>query len=388
MSRRKSLWPEYSFAISCRVIIAGVAIALLGGCGEWQSPISGPAMMPQGGARTARFQIGEASITENDPLGQDSLRYLFVASDNAGRGHVSIYKSGGSEPLTLIRKGILRPNALAVDDAGDLYVANHGTIRKQGTVSVYAPLTGKLLRTITNGVYTPDALALDKSGNVYVADANKSSVTEYAAGSTRLLRTITDGVGRPNAIAFDQSGKVYVSDYSGRRARRGAVTVYDGRTGRLLNTITAGVSYPFNLTLSPAGQLFVSNSTKNSVTIYNHDLQLVQTITAGIDYPSSLLVDGQGYLYVLNALAHVTGDVTVYPPGASSPSVTITDGIDIPGDMRLGPSGTLFVANLNACTFGGFCNHGSVVVYTRTTGKLLREMKAGISNPAELVLGP
>jgi sugar lactone lactonase YvrE len=371
-----------SLGLSRCASAVGAASVLLAGCGALPLSLSKGQddVQPPIGVSQAMAQRQDLS---SYVLRNDSPPHLFVASLNGNhhQGHISEYQSGKSQPSKVFANAVDRPNALGIDGAGNLYVANNGAIDKPGSVSVYSPLTGQLLRTITNGVNTPDALALDESGNVYVANFLKNSVTEYAAGTTRLVRTITSGVGHPNAMIIDVSGKVYVADYSGRHAHHGAVTVYDGHTGKLLKTITSGVVNPGDLAFSSGGELFVSDNVNNSVTVYNRDLALSRKITTGIDYPTELQIDEQGYLYVLNVKAGKSGDVTVYAPGASSPSVTIADGVHDPNDMKLDPSGALFVANGNA-------HRGSVTVYSRPTFKLLREINAGIDNAGSLVFGP
>jgi DNA-binding beta-propeller fold protein YncE len=160
---------------------------------------------------------------------------------------------------------------------------------------------------MTFGVNGPDALALDKAGNVFVANFLGQSITEYAAGKTKALRVITKSVWNPDALMFDTTGNLYVADFASRDSQNGAVTVYDPHTGRLLATITSDVVRPGGLAFSGDGQLLVSNTGNNSVSIYNRGLKLSREITDGIDHPTELQIDKRGYLYVLNVDANPWG---------------------------------------------------------------------------------
>jgi NHL repeat len=85
----------------------------------------------------------------------------------------------------------------------------------------------------------------------------------------------------------------------------------------------------------------------------------IETITDGISNPAGLAVDSVGNLYVAN-----TGNstVTVYAPGATTPSTIYTEGISSPSNVAVGKDGTVYVANL-----GGGSSGGSVTEYLAGT---------------------
>jgi len=84
------------------------------------------------------------------------------------------------------------------------------------------------------------------------------------------------------------------------------------------------------------------NSKINIYPIKGHNPAPIGSITTGIQNPERLFVDKKLKLYVTNAT-----DVTVYPPGATSPSLTISSGINNPTGLTVGPDGTVYVANVN-----------------------------------------
>jgi hypothetical protein len=68
---------------------------------------------------------------------------------------------------------------------------------------------------------------------------------------------------------------------------------------------------------------------------------LLGQITDGIDGPDGLAVDAKGNLYVAN---HLTSQVTVYPPGKTSPSLTLNEP-DSPTDVAVGNNGYVYVSD-------------------------------------------
>jgi DNA-binding beta-propeller fold protein YncE len=88
--------------------------------------------------------------------------------------------------------------------------------------------------------------------------------------------------------------------------------------------------------------LYVSNA--SAITAYdieNDRFRQVEKITSGISSPGGIALDAAGVLYVPNENA---ATVTVYPPGATTPSLTLT-GTDAPEGVAVDMTGNVFVCN-------------------------------------------
>jgi|SRR5579863_995522 len=136
---------------------------------------------------------------------------LFVANcspcSSYGKKHggsITVYPPGSGVPLRVITNGIDWPVAMAFDGDGKLAVANSPWL-ENGWVTVYGSGSHPT-HTITKGILSPNAITADPAGNVYVsnlpvAGGKDFSVTVYNARGS-LLRTITDGVKVPTALAI------------------------------------------------------------------------------------------------------------------------------------------------------------------------------------------
>ena len=121
------------------------------------------------------------------------------------------------------------------------------------------------------------------------------------------------------------------------------ITKYPVTGGAPLLTISNGVNQPYALALDAQGNLYSGNTGNGTITEYNSGGTLVRTISSGIGggpAPFAIAVDASGNLYSANG-----GSVTVYPPGATSPSLTITAGVNVSNGVAIDKNGTVYVAN-------------------------------------------
>jgi sugar lactone lactonase YvrE len=126
------------------------------------------------------------------------------------------------------------PFAVAVDNTGNIYVSDTGndTIRKinaGGTVVTLAGVAGYAGssdgNTDTARFWNPQGLAVDSAGNVYVADTGNNTVRKIspkgmvstlpalAGASDPAGKTATNNVlNSPGGVAVDSAGNVYIAD--------------------------------------------------------------------------------------------------------------------------------------------------------------------------------
>ena len=152
------------------------------------------------GNATPTATIAGSSTGLNGPvaIALDGAGRLYVANltlPNSSVQTITVYAAGATgnaTPTATIagsNTGLSDPFGIALDAAGRLYVANYGVAEGPGSITVYAAgATGNATPTATiagsnTGLNGPGAIALDAAGQLYVANW-AGTITVYAAGAT------------------------------------------------------------------------------------------------------------------------------------------------------------------------------------------------------------
>jgi sugar lactone lactonase YvrE len=157
-----------------------------------------------------------------------------VVSTLAGSGIIGSYNATGTNA------SFYYPQGVAVDTAGNVYVADadNNLIREITSGGVVSTLAGGGVPWATNGPGTtasfnvPEGVAVDTAGNVYVADYGNNLIREITSGGVVSTLagggsgTATNGTGTtasfsgPSGVAVDTAGNVYVADMGNNMIRK------------------------------------------------------------------------------------------------------------------------------------------------------------------------
>ncbi len=218
------------------------------------------------------FATGSSYLNQPQGIALDSAGNLYVANA-AGSPSVQVYPpnigcAGPSTVLTGPNTLLQRPTDVALDPSGYLYVTNG-----PANLLLYAPLyNGTLNAAPLANVALPiargsgsqsnqPALALDAAGRIYVTSEldNEVLVLPARSGNTLSGTPVATLAGpatlldAPRGIALDPSGKIYVSNGSGPSGA-GSVTVYAAQpSGTTASAPIAQIAGPNTRIVSPYG---------------------------------------------------------------------------------------------------------------------------------------
>ena len=149
--------------------------------------------------------------------------------------------------------GLRLPHGVAVDAAGNVYVAETRTnlvfkLAAGSTTPTVLPFTG--LDLFDDGVIDASTagVAVDAAGNVYVSDSGHERVVKLAAGSSTQTVLPFRGLRSPHGVAVDSAGAVYVVNYS------------DGQVMKLAAGASKPTVLPKTGTRGPSGDVAVDTA--------------------------------------------------------------------------------------------------------------------------------
>lgn len=214
---------------------------------------------------------------------------------SVGDDAVHAISSEGRDLGVFASSGLSGPFGLALDRAGNLYVAS----TSNHTVRAFSPSGQDLGVFASSGLGLPVGLAFDASGNLFVSDITDNTIRKFGPGGQPLGVVVSLlGFGCPSALAFDHDGNLLIADGCANRIRKlspaGALTIF----------ASSGLDNPVSLSFDGAGNLLVGNggdgpSFGHSIHRFSAaggDLGTLVSLRFGI--PGGLLVGGSGQLLV------------------------------------------------------------------------------------------
>lgn len=369
----------------------------------------------------------------------------------AGNGTAGFGGDGG--PATAAQ--LNNPSGVAVDLNGNIFIAdlNNFRVRKVDHNGIITTVTGNGSGAYggdygpaTNGTLFPYALAVDNTGNLYIADTGNQRIRVVNMGAAGLLLggiyipsgyiatvagTGAQGYGgdgglagsavfdHPYGIAVDANRTIYICDTYNRRIRAfntgtspivvanvaiqpaniatvagNGVYQYKGDGGP---ATSANLADPDAVAVDSSGNIYISDLESERIRFVNHITGIINTIagsqiygytgdnlpatTSAISYPRSLAIDGNGNVFfddepnqrvreiVANTGSFTSRANTAFTVGTPATFPVTTNNAPPPALTVSGtlPNGITFVDNGNGYgTLAGTPAAGSDGVYNFT----------------------
>jgi len=308
-----------------------------------------------------------------------------VITTIAGNGTLGY--SGDNGAATSAQLGYIR--GIAVDSAGNVYISDWGNsvVRRvsatTGVITTYAGngtsgFGGDTGPATSAELLSPEGLAVDAAGNLYIADWGNDRVRMVAA-ATGVITTIagtglpanlgdngpanTAPLAAPTGVAVDKSGNLYIACSYGDVVRRvttttGVITTiagndstYDGQqenfdpgySGDGGPATSATLNDPWAVAVDGAGNVYIADMGNNVIRKITASTGSITTLagngscnalsgdggpaaSASLCTPEGVVVNGAGVLYISDGgddrIREVTADAP--PPTAATPAPTFS----------------------------------------------------------------
>ena len=316
----------------------------------------------------------------------------------AGNGMVSRSGDGGAATSAQLNT----PLGVAVDAAGNLYVSDtlNNLVRRVDAKGVITTFAG----TGTPGfggdggapasaqLNNPQGLAVDSAGNLYIADTQNHRVRKVSGGTiSTVAGSGTSGfagdggaatsaqLNAPFGVALDAAGNLYIAEFSNNRVRKVAtngnistlagngVSGYSGDGGA---ATSAQLNGPQSVAVDGSGNVYVADTANNRVrkigstgvitTVAGNGLAGFAgdggaATSAQVGNPTALAVDTVGNVYIADGSARVrklfiSGVISTIAGGGNrgysgDGGNAFSAQLNGPSGLAIGSAGALFVAD-------------------------------------------
>ena len=266
----------------------------------------------------------------------------------AGNGLLSRSGDGGAATSAQLNS----PLGVAVDAAGNLYVADtlNNLVRRVDTKGVITTFAGNgtagfggdggaAASAQLNG---PQGLAVDAAGNLYIADTQNARVRKVSGGTiSTVAGSSSSGFGgdggaaasaqlnAPFGVALDAAGNLYIAEFGNNRIRKVgtngnistiAGTGVSGYSGDGGAATSAQLNGPQSVVVDGSGNVYIADTGNNRVrkvgstgvitTVAGNGIAGFSgdggpAINAQVGNPSALAVDNVGNIYIADGSARV-----------------------------------------------------------------------------------
>jgi len=245
---------------------------------------------------------------------------------------------------TVLGNGLNAPSGVAVDGAGDVFIADSGNNQ---VVEIPAGCTSADCQTTVGfGLKSPGAVVVDGAGDVFIADSGNNQVVEIPAGctSSSCQTTVGFGLKSPEAVIVYGAGKLMIADTGNDRVVVVPVgCVSDScQDDKFYNGV---VSY--GLAVDGPGDLFIEDQNSNDVLKIPfgcHSQSCVTTVGYGLDHPFGVAVDGAGNIFIGDSF---NSRVVEDPNFGNGAQITVSSDLNGPTGVAVDGVGDVFIADTN-----------------------------------------
>jgi DNA-binding beta-propeller fold protein YncE len=287
-------------------------------------------------------------LSLSNQSGAGSTNVIFSYDANAGETRSGTLTVGGQTltvtqagstyvaagvVTTLASTGLSFPYGVAVDGAGNVYIADYGT----SAIEKWTAANNTLTPLISSGLSAPVGVAVDGAGNVYIADTGHSAVKEWTVANSNVTTLVSSGLSGPFSVAVDGAGNVYIADTGHDTIKEWTVA-----NSNVTTLVSSGLGQPNSVAVDVAGNVYIGDFKDNAIKKWTAANNTLTTLASGLDGADGVAVDGAGNVYVADYY-----DYTIKKWTAASGIVTtlVSSGLYHPGNVAVDGEGNVYIAD-------------------------------------------
>jgi uncharacterized protein (TIGR03437 family) len=288
-----------------------------------------------------------------------------------------------------------QPQGVAVDGAGNLYIADSNRLRKVSSGMIATVAGGGSVvddsgPPTVSELWSPGGVAVDGAGAVYIADTNNNRVRKVSdgvigtvAGNGKAGFSGDNGLATqaqlasPHGLAVDSAGALYIADQGNGRIRKvanGVITTVAGNGefgpgGDNGPATSAQFRWPHSVAVDAAGSLYIADFANNRIRrvsdgvittvagngTYGYSGDNGLATSAQLNGPWSVAADPTGNLYVAdyinNRIRKISNGVITTVAGNGAAGYSGDNGpataaqLNNPWGVTLDGAGNLYIAD-------------------------------------------